>query len=151
MKRFLCFGLLLTTGFLLKAQTDKEKVWQLIVKLDHLLVLKDSAQLNPLILDDFIGTIPSGEYFGKLAYISYHCRPNLGLISLTGQNQDSASIRIFGNTAIVNRRVHAQLRLPNGSTPDFDVQRMEVCVKQNGNWFIASGQGTQVNLALRPH
>jgi hypothetical protein len=43
MRRFLLFAFLLTSGFFLKAPTDKEKVWELIEKLDHLLILKDSA------------------------------------------------------------------------------------------------------------
>ena len=145
MKRLFLTTLLLAAISLLYSQNEKEKVWQLIVRFDNLLVAKDSAALNSMMTDDFVGTILTGDYFKKAAYISHHCVRNAGFTALTGQDINSAYIRVYGNTAIINRRVHARIKFPDGTSPEFDMQRLEVFIRQNGNWLLASAQGTVVN------
>ena len=145
MKRFFLTTLLLGAFTLLYSQNEKEKVWQLIVRFDNLLIAKDSVALNAMMTDDFVGTILTGDYFKKAAYISHHCGRNAGFTALTGQDINSAYIRVYGNTAIINRRVHARIKFPDGSSPEFDMQRLEVFIRLNGNWLLASGQGTVVN------
>jgi ketosteroid isomerase-like protein len=145
MKRLFLTTLLLAAFTLLYSQNEKEKVWQLIVRFDNLVIAKDSVDLNSMMTDDFVGAILTGQYFSKAAYISHHCVRSVGYMALTGQDINSAYIRIYGNTAIINRRVHALLKFPDGNASEFDVQKLEVCIRQNGNWLIASGQGTVVN------
>ena len=145
MKRLFLTTLLLAAFTLLYSQNEKEKVWQLIVRFDNLLIAKDSAALNSMMTDDFGGVILTGDYLSKAAYISHHCVRNVGYMALTGQDINSAFIRIYGNSAIIHRRVHARIKFSDGNFSEFDVQRLEVCIRQNGNWLIASGQGTVVN------
>ena len=146
MKSFytLLIGLLIASQNL-SAQTDKEKVWELILQLDNAITNKDSNKLKQILTAGFIGVIPTGEMFTKNNYISYHIKPGGGLTVLTGHDINNATIRVSPTIAIVNRRVHAKIKTPDGSENEFDVQRIEVCLKENGRWLIASGQGTRVN------
>jgi hypothetical protein len=125
------------------AQGDRDKVWDLVVSLDNALVEKDSIKLGTLLTEDFIGAVPTGQSYKREAYIKFHCRPHVGLASIK-EKPDGASIRIYGNTAIVNRRVEVVRVGPDGSGKELSVQRIEVCVLLNGKWYVASGQGTEV-------
>ena len=146
MKSFFLFIICFFTASLnLLAQSDKEKVWELIVQLDNAIVSKDSIKMKQLLTNGFIGVIPSGETFTKNNYIIYHTKPGYGLSALTGHDINTATIRVSPTIAIINRRVHAKVKTPDGSESEFDVQRIEICIKENDRWQIASGQGTRVN------
>ena len=132
------------------AQNPKEDAWKLILSLNDALVKKDSSRLKILLAEDFVGSIPSGKVFSKQEYIRYHCKPDVGLVDLKEYPKEDAIIRIYDEVAIVNRKVHAKLKRPDGSLAEFDVQRTEVCVRKSDRWQLASGQGTEVNMALRP-
>ncbi len=134
----------------LSQATEADDIVKLVADLDRALVAKDSVTLNRLLTDDFLGAIPSGAAFSKAEYIAHHCRPGVGLQALDSSKHPPATVRVFGDTAVVNRRVHARLRFPDGAEREFDVQRIEVFVGVNGAWTLASGQGTEVNPELRP-
>ena len=133
-----------TTEINLLAQSDKEQVWELIIQLDNAIVSKDSNKLKQILTNGFIGVIPTGEMFTKSNYITYHTNLGVGLIELTGHDINAAIIRVSPTMGIVNRRVHAKVKTPDGNENENDVQRIEICIKENGRWFIASGQGTSV-------
>src|SRR5664279_5087781 len=124
------------------AQSAKDEVLNLVVSLDNSIVKKDSLKIKSLLSEDFIGTIPTGESFPKNLYIRFHCRPNVGLVSINGIDKAKTSVRLYGNSAIVNRRVHVSKKAPDGSLRSFDVQRIEVCIQQKGRCYIASCQCT---------
>ncbi len=126
------------------AQSAKDEVLNLVVSLDNSIVKKDSIKIKTLLTEDFIGTIPTGESFLRAMYIRFHCRPNLGLMSINGIDKDKISVRLYGNCAVVNRRVHVSKKAPGGTVRSFDVQRIEVCIQKQGKWYIAAGQGTEV-------
>ncbi len=125
----LLIGLLIASQNL-SAQIDKEKVWELILQLDNAITNKDSNKLKQILTAGFIGVIPTGEMFTKNNYISYHIKPGGGLTVLTGHDINNATIRVSPTIAIVNRRVHAKIKTPDGSENEFDVQRIEVCLKK---------------------
>jgi hypothetical protein len=125
------------------AQQAKDEVLNQVVSLDNLLVKKDSTKIKSLLSEDFIGTIPTGETFPRDLYIRFHCKPNVGLISINGI-KDRTSVRLYGNSAVVNRRVHVSKKATDGSVKSFDVQRIEICILKEGKWYIVSGQGTEV-------
>ncbi len=126
------------------AQSAKDEVLNLVVSLDNSIVKKDSLKIKSLLTEDFRGTIPDGESFPRDKYIRFHCKPNVGLLSINSIDKDKTFVRLYGNTAIVNRRVHVSKKAPDGSVRSFDVQRIEVCIQQQGKWYIAAGQGTEV-------
>jgi len=143
MNRIVSLLFVFITGFSY-AQTEIENIHQTIVALDQALVAKDSVTLKNLLTDDFIGAVPSGDWFYKSDYIRYHCRPGMGLIQLNTQPINKTNIRFFGNTAIINRRVEAVRLWPDGKKENLTVQRIEVCTKINNQWKIVGGQGTKV-------
>jgi ketosteroid isomerase-like protein len=130
--------------------TEADDIANLVRDLDRAIVAKDEKALGRLLADDFVGVIPSGLSLSKSEYIAHHCRPGIGLQALDATRHPPAQVRIVGDGAVVNRRVHARLRAADGSEREFDVQRIEVFVRVDGLWRLASGQGTEVNLALRP-
>jgi hypothetical protein len=133
----------------MNTQTSNEtlsNVWNTLLKIEKALVEKDAVAFELLLSDDFIGAIPTGESFTKAAYIHHHCKTGIGVIALTGSDIDTSVVRFYNNTAVVNRRVHAQFKLPVGNVIAYDVQRIEVFVKRENEWQMVSGQGTIVNL-----
>ena len=151
MKSFYIFLIcLIITPLNLLSQSDKEKVWELIVQLDNAIVSKDANKLNQVLTTGFVGVIPTGEVFTKNNYISYHTKPGVGITALTGHDINTATIRVSPTIAIVNRRLHVKVKAPDGNETENDVQRIEICIKENSRWLIASGQGTRVNLESSP-
>ena len=144
-KVFFFISVLFTAIQVTNAQSAKDEILNLVVSLDNAIVKKDSIKIKSLLTEDFIGIIPTGETFPKAQYIRFHCRPGVGLLSINGIDKDKTSVRIYGNSAIVNRRVHVSKKAPDGSVNSYDVQRIEVCIKLLGKWQIAAGQGTQVS------
>ena len=144
MKKILFTILPLFLSVCLFAQTEKEKIWNTLLQFEKALVEKDSVQLKALLVNDFIGAIPTGRSFTKDAYIRHHCQPGMGLMNLNAGDMSTASIRIYNNTAIINRSVSVKRKEPSGTVVDVVVQRIEVFLKENGTWKIAAGQGTQV-------
>jgi hypothetical protein len=119
------------------------KVLAAVRQLDSLLVAKDAAGLARLLSDGFVGAIPTGEAFGKAAYIAYHCRPDEGLTSVEIAPGTSPTVRVLdGRFAVVNRRAAVRRRAPDGREQAFAVQRIEVLALQDGAWRVLAGQGT---------
>jgi hypothetical protein len=150
MQRIILFLFLLTLSASLYAQSDKKKVWNLVVQLEQSLVAKDSAGLHKLLRPDFVGATPMGWVYRKEEYIWFHCRPGIGLMNLQTGTMDNAIIRIYGNTAIVNRPVKVQRKEADGKLVDVTIQRIEVLIKENGEWLLASGQGSQLSNLPKP-
>ncbi|HEV7735850.1 MAG TPA: nuclear transport factor 2 family protein [Chlamydiales bacterium] len=130
--------------------TTVQQVWDVLLDIDKALVEKNAETLERLLSADFIGAAPTGQSFKKDAYIQHHCKPGFGIMALTEEDLDAAAIRCYGNTAVVNRRVHSQFKLPTGNVLEYDVQRLEVLLKSNDEWKLISGQGTQVIQLARP-
>ena len=113
--------------------------------LDAAIVAKDAGALDALLPPDFVGAVPTGASFSKADYIAYHTKPDQGLVSIEPVPGDVPRVRVYdGRFAVVNRRIAAQRRLPEGRVDSFEVQRVEALVLQDGRWRIATGQGTRV-------
>ncbi|MEI9807443.1 MAG: nuclear transport factor 2 family protein [Bacteroidota bacterium] len=127
-----------------------KELWNVLLTIDKALVEKDALVFERLLSADFIGATPTGQFFTKTAYINHHCQPGFGIMALTGEDINTTSIRLYDNTAVVNRRVHSQFKLPTGNVLDYDVQRLEVFIKNGSEWVMVSGQGTQVSPLKQP-
>jgi hypothetical protein len=121
-----------------------KKIWSVLLRVERALVEKNATEFEQLLSADFIGATPTGASFTKTAYINHHCKPDFGIVALTGNDMNATTIRIYNDTAVVNRRVHSRFKLPTGKILDYDVQRIEVLIQQNNEWLMVSGQGTQV-------
>jgi hypothetical protein len=131
----------------LKAQTEKEKIWQVITQMETSIATKDSIQLKKLLHTDFVGISSWGWLFLKDDYISFHCRKDYGSVAITPGNINDSIIRIYGNTAIVNRQTLFQRKDPGGG--QVMIRRIEVLIKEADQWLIISGQGTEINAVPR--
>jgi hypothetical protein len=129
---------------------DHEEIWNVLLRIDKALVQKDAAAFEQLLAADFVGAIPTGASFAKAAYISHHCNNNFGVVALAEEEMNAASIRLYHNSAVVNRRVHAHFKSPAGNLTEYDVQRIEVLLKIDHEWKLVSGQGTQVMPVNKP-
>jgi hypothetical protein len=125
--------------------SPEEEVLAAVRRLDALLVAKDAAGLRSLLLDDFVGAVPTGTAFRRDEYIAYHCRPGEGLVSVELDPAVAPIVRVHeGRFAVVNRRVLVRRRLPDGKEVPLAVQRVEALVREGGAWRLATGQGTAV-------
>ncbi len=131
-------------------EDTRKKVWSVLLRVEKALVDKNATEFEQLLSADFIGATPTGQSFTKTDYINHHCKPGFGILALTGNDIKKSSIRIYHNTAVINRRVHSTFKLPKGKILDYDVQRIEVFVQQNNEWLMVSGQGTQVIQQVLP-
>jgi hypothetical protein len=149
--RFLpAMALVLLLPGLAYSQTSKTEILELITRLEKSIIEKDSVKMNQLLHEDFIGTSPRGDMMKKQAYISFHCRPGIGLLFIDNINPDSVSVRFYGNVAVVNRRTGTKNKFPDGTISALTVQRTEICLRRNGKWVLVSGHGTHVNPTWRP-
>ena len=135
--------------YLIEINEAQKNVLEALSEIDQALVKKDAKSLDRSISADFIGTTPTGEYFRKENYIEHHCRPEFGIQSLETGDSVDLNIRLFGNTALINRRVHVQFKVPAGHIQEYEVQRTEVFSRDKENWVMVSGQGTKV-IAVNP-
>jgi len=123
--------------------TPEATVLAAVRQLDALLVAKDAAALDRLLSEDFVGAVPTGEAFGKAAYIAYHCRPDEGLTSVEIAPGTTPTVRVLdGRFAVVNRRVAVRRRGSDARPQAFGVQRIEVLALRDGAWRVLAGQGT---------
>ena len=122
----------------------RNKVLQTVLDLEKALVQKDAVTIDQLLTEDFIGANPAGESYTKDAYIAFHCKPGAGIVALKEKGANATAIRFYHDTAVVNRRTHAQFKLPTGDIMEYDVQRIEVLVKKDKEWKVVSGQGTKI-------
>jgi hypothetical protein len=135
----------LAAGAATATEPDVDAVLAAVRGLDAAIVAKDAAALDALLLPDFVGAVPTGASFAKADYVAYHTRAGEGLVSIEPIAEHPPGVRVFeGRFAVVNRRLAAQRRLPDGSVDSFQVQRIEALVLRDGRWRIASGQGTRV-------
>ena len=128
---------------------DHQEIWDTLSNVERALVEKDATAFDKLLSTDFVGASPTGASFGKSAYINHHCNNPFGVMAVVDEGMEAASIRVYQNTAVVNRRVHAHFKFPAGNITEYDVQRIEVLIKQDDQWQMVSGQGTQVMPLIR--
>ena len=64
--------------------------------------------------------------YPKKEYSSFLCRAGVGLMKINTGDMNAATIRIYDNSAIVNRRVPVQRKDATGKIEDETVQRIEV-------------------------
>jgi len=130
--------------------SDLQEIWDTLLLIDKALAKKNATVFENLLSADFVGTIPTGDYFNKQEYIQHHCNNNFGVTSIIEDDINEDSIRFYNDTAVVNRRAHTHFKLPGGNIIEYDVQRIEVLVKINYQWVVVSGQGTQVMPMVQP-
>jgi hypothetical protein len=146
MQKYFMLPLFLLLALPSIAQQSKEKVnvIKLIKQYDKALTKKDSVTLKKILTDDFIGSIPNGQRFDKKSYISYLCSPTSRVRELKEETTNSWNIKIVKDCAIVNRFVTYFVKTGAKKQVEIKIKKLEVCLKINKNWMMASVQGTEV-------
>src|SRR5512136_40279 len=86
------------------AAAPEDAVLAAVRELDALLVRKDSAGLRRMLVEDFVGAIPTGEWFRRDDYVAYHCRPDEGLTSIEIAPGTTPIVRVLDTRfAVVHR------------------------------------------------
>jgi ketosteroid isomerase-like protein len=104
------------------------------------LMHRDTKTLARLMTDDFIRippatpATPRAEYFniietGRLQYLTF--------------DVDDAQFRAYGDTVIVQALVHLTTRSGDRPSSESHLRLLDVWVKQNGEWRLATIQGNQ--------
>jgi hypothetical protein len=125
-------------------QTGKQSVINLLKQMDKAVAGKDSVTLKKILADDFVGSIPNGQSFNKKNYITFYCNPQSKVRELKEEPATNWNVRLFGNTAVVNRTVTSLVKTTSNKPAEVHLQRLEVCVKIKDKWLITAQQGTEV-------
>ena len=136
--------LLLALPSIAQQSKERDNVIKLIKQYDKALTKKDSVTLKKIFTDDFIGSIPNGQSFDKKSYISYHCSPTSRVRELKEEATNSWNIKIVKDCAIVNRFVTYFAKTGAKKQVEIKIKKLEVCLKINKKWIMASVQGTEV-------
>ena len=98
----------------------------------------DSSFLRNLYADEFRGVTAAGYVVDKATLLDVFSRDNPQVKFMA----DQLEARIFGNTAVVQRRLTGK-DVASGKTIH-ESKYLHVYVKENGRWRIVAGQGTMV-------
>jgi hypothetical protein len=147
MKKLLIMTAILLSVIPVNAQktTERDNVINLITQYDNAIAKKDSIELNKILTDDFIGSIPNGQSFNKKTFITSLCSPQSRTREIKDESSKDWNIKISNDCAIVNRTVTYLVKTTGKEKPaEIKVKKLEVCLKVKGKWMIASVQGTEV-------
>jgi len=146
MQKLILLPLLFLLTFPLQAQkaTEKQNVNYLLKQMDKAVASKDSVTLKKILAEDFVGSIPNGQSFNKKSYITFHCSPQSKVRELKEESTADWNVRLFGNTAVVNRTVTSLVKTTSNKPVEIHLQRLEVCVKIKDKWLVIAQQGTEV-------
>jgi ketosteroid isomerase-like protein len=144
MRRNLAVAVLLLPAALAAAQTENGSrardtgVQQTIRKLDgeriQAQIHADTAALDRLYADDFIGVGPSGTVRSKPQVMEDFRSGTLKFQSIT---TDEVEVRVYGNTAVETGR-STMGGQDNGKTVPRDTRFTRVWVKQQGRWRLVA-------------
>jgi len=119
----------------------KEQVTALAVELANALVKGDTAALERIFSDDLeavgLGGFPENREM-LIGYLKVNAN-NASVPKLTAIELGETSIRIYGDTAVMQFAPVAEWRTPNNQTRKETYTATLVAVRKNGNWqFVAA-------------
>lgn len=111
-----------------------EKQWASAIK------AKDAGALQKLLGEDLIYAHSTGIVDTKAAYIE---KITSGRQKYEGADQESATVRIYGSTAVVHARMHMWGVNQNGKFDDY-LMMMHVWIKSGNAWRLVAHQTTKL-------
>lgn len=93
----------------------------------------DTASLEPLLADDFVGIGPLGFLLTKPQWLARH---QSGDMQYTAHSLDEVKIRTYGEAAIVVGRLTQQATY-QGNPINVQMRTTLVFVRQDGHWQLA--------------
>jgi hypothetical protein len=132
-------GLLVASGVMLAAATDREQILQLERDWTQSFVTMDVAANERIIADDYLGTEPDGKRVKKADMIG-EVKTGEALLS-NRLNEDDVTIRFYGETAVVNGS-ESWKRKSDGKTGRYIWT--DVFAKRTGKWQVVASQDLEV-------
>lgn len=108
------------------------------------IVDRDTATLDRLLADDFVGTSPTAHYYDKDTAIE---DLESGRLDVTSMELDEASANVFGDTAIAFTSQDEVSSYVGGDTSGH-YHYTNVWIRRNGEWQVVSSHGTRFD---EPH
>jgi len=124
-----------------KTSQAKEQVTALAAELANALVKGDTATLERILSDDYggigLGGLPESREM-LIGYIKINAN-NASIPKLASIELGESSIRIYGDTAVMEVASVVKWRTPDNETGKKTYMATLVAVRKNGNWqFVAT-------------
>jgi ketosteroid isomerase-like protein len=101
----------------------------------------DTAIMQRILADDFVMISPTGKKLGRMDIIR-----NVGNTDVTTIAKiDSASVRVFGNTALVVAYLHFSIKIKDQTTNGSNCYS-DLYIKRKGEWKAIAAHVTLLNL-----
>jgi ketosteroid isomerase-like protein len=108
------------------------------------IVNKDTATVDRLLADDFVGTSPTAHYYYKDMALDDLAS---GRLTVTSMDLDEASVNVYGNTAIAFSS-QEEVSTYGGEDTSGHYHYTDVWIRQDGEWKCVASHGTRYN---EPH
>jgi ketosteroid isomerase-like protein len=100
----------------------------------------DTAALDALLADDYVGISPSGEVGSKAEALK---RLKDGTLHFDTIEPSEVRVRVYGDAAVLTDRGHVKVT-NRGRADTLSVRVTEVYAKQGGTWRCVSAQVTRI-------
>jgi ketosteroid isomerase-like protein len=129
-----------------ETRSDAQILIQLERDWDAALRRKDTAVIDRLLADEFVGTYDDGSRADK--------RRELELAAAFNQQIDSSrledfTIQLHGDTAVVMFTLHLSGPV-QGRPTDLALRYLDVWVKRDGRWLCVASQSTRIRAVSEP-
>jgi len=118
---------------------DVAEILALEARRSRALVEGDVATLDEITAEDYTHVETSGGVRDKAGFLGILARPG---VRFTSWVIEENTVRIYGDTAVVNGRYHNTLRTPDGEQPPKHARHIRVYVRQGGRWLNVAHQAT---------
>lgn len=103
------------------------------------IVNKDTAALDRLLADDFVGTSPTGFYYYKDTAIDDLAQ---GTLDVTSMDLDEASVNVYGDTAVTFTS-QEEVSTYAGEDTSGHYRYTNVWIRRDGEWHVVASHGSR--------
>jgi ketosteroid isomerase-like protein len=128
-----------TLGRAADADTEKE-IARLSRQAIDARLKADTAALDAILADDYVGISPSGEVATKAEGLR---ALKDGTLHFDSIEPSEVKVRVYGDAAVLTARGHVKVTY-QGRADTLSVRVTEVYVKQGGTWRCVSSQVTRI-------
>lgn len=129
-------------GYCIAQNKDADAIKKLNAEWIASYVTLDTATLSRIYADDIILINPSGKAMHKKELLNNVIKP--GHDEYVSTHVDTASVRLFGNIAIINAEVTGVVKA-EGKTVTGRVGYMDVYEKRKGRWYAIAAHVTSLS------
>ncbi|HEU0143371.1 MAG TPA: nuclear transport factor 2 family protein [Nitrososphaera sp.] len=119
----------------------EEQIINLQQEMIEAMIRGDSAALNRILADDFIGTNPLGQVNYKSHGVEEFRTPELTVESI---ETDDLRVRIYGDSAVVTGQASMRARLKDQEINMGPHRFTSVYVRDGGRWQLVATQATMI-------